>query len=114
MRIFFFFQAEDGIRYLYVTGVQTCALPISLAVAQAGSAIIPGVRDFVEKRGVDVWLREAPMLEVSGAPAQDDAVDAAVTAARDLGAEEEAVPVGPDELAERCSSPTFRRGVLYR
>src|SRR5215469_6887269 len=27
--IFFFFQAEDGIRDLYVTGVQTCALPIS-------------------------------------------------------------------------------------
>src|SRR2546430_13064004 len=27
--IFFFFQAEDGIRYLTVTGVQTCALPIS-------------------------------------------------------------------------------------
>src|SRR5204862_3362133 len=26
---FFFFQAEDGIRDLYVTGVQTCALPIS-------------------------------------------------------------------------------------
>src|SRR5690349_13678792 len=26
----FFFQAEDGIRYLYVTGVQTCALPILL------------------------------------------------------------------------------------
>src|SRR5215471_20454884 len=26
---FFFFQAEDGIRVLYVTGVQTCALPIS-------------------------------------------------------------------------------------
>src|SRR2546430_6501440 len=26
---FFFFQAEDGIRDLTVTGVQTCALPIS-------------------------------------------------------------------------------------
>src|SRR6266516_8068218 len=25
---FFFFQAEDGIRYRTVTGVQTCALPI--------------------------------------------------------------------------------------
>src|SRR3712207_7398933 len=24
----FFFQAEDGIRYIGVTGVQTCALPI--------------------------------------------------------------------------------------
>src|SRR6267378_5660121 len=29
MGFFFFFQAEDGIRDLYVTGVQTCALPIS-------------------------------------------------------------------------------------
>src|SRR2546430_3607909 len=27
--MFFFFQAEDGIRDLTVTGVQTCALPIS-------------------------------------------------------------------------------------
>src|SRR5690606_40760102 len=26
----FFFQAEDGIRNFHVTGVQTCALPISL------------------------------------------------------------------------------------
>src|SRR2546428_5391834 len=26
--VFFFFQAEDGIRDLIVTGVQTCALPI--------------------------------------------------------------------------------------
>src|SRR5256885_16178922 len=29
---FFFFQAEDGIRYYKVTGVQTCALPISHAL----------------------------------------------------------------------------------
>src|SRR2546430_1686398 len=29
--LFFFFQAEDGIRDLTVTGVQTCALPISTA-----------------------------------------------------------------------------------
>src|SRR3712207_6982981 len=28
--LFFFFQAEDGIRDIGVTGVQTCALPISL------------------------------------------------------------------------------------
>src|SRR2546421_6016615 len=28
MSFFFFFQAEDGIRDLIVTGVQTCALPI--------------------------------------------------------------------------------------
>src|SRR5258707_2248843 len=29
--LFFFFQAEDGIRDIGVTGVQTCALPISIA-----------------------------------------------------------------------------------
>src|SRR5436309_948661 len=27
--LYFFFQAEDGIRDFHVTGVQTCALPIS-------------------------------------------------------------------------------------
>src|SRR5256885_6051322 len=32
----FFFQAEDGIRDYKVTGVQTCALPIS--VSEAGSS----------------------------------------------------------------------------
>src|SRR5256885_8885208 len=32
-RVFFFFQAEDGIRDYKVTGVQTCALPISMIAA---------------------------------------------------------------------------------
>src|SRR5256885_3286473 len=31
--LFFFFQAEDGIRDYKVTGVQTCALPISRRTA---------------------------------------------------------------------------------
>src|SRR2546430_12689921 len=38
--LFFFFQAEDGIRDLTVTGVQTCALPIysdsGCAIAASG------------------------------------------------------------------------------
>src|SRR2546422_10721214 len=33
---FFFFQAEDGIRDVAVTGVQTCALPISRRAHDAG------------------------------------------------------------------------------
>src|SRR5687768_17708151 len=32
----FFFQAEDGIRDVAVTGVQTCALPISSKTQPAG------------------------------------------------------------------------------
>src|SRR2546422_8191328 len=31
---FFFFQAEDGIRDVAVTGVQTCALPISYGIPE--------------------------------------------------------------------------------
>src|SRR5690606_40821948 len=47
---YFFFQAEDGIRGFHVTGVQTCALPISVsrrnflkssATAAAGFMILP-------------------------------------------------------------------------
>src|SRR2546430_5974914 len=32
LMLFFFFQAEDGIRDLTVTGVQTCALPIYIEI----------------------------------------------------------------------------------
>src|SRR2546422_11715824 len=37
--VFFFFQAEDGIRDVAVTGVQTCALPILYGdrISDAGS-----------------------------------------------------------------------------
>src|SRR5205085_8190765 len=43
--VFFFFQAEDGIRDLTVTGVQTCALPISVFLGGdqgAGCAVVEG------------------------------------------------------------------------
>src|SRR5438034_11566748 len=40
---FFFFQAEDGIRDHCVTGVQTCALPISLP-AQPDPGLRPSLR----------------------------------------------------------------------
>src|SRR5256884_6648652 len=39
--VFFFFQAEDGIRDVAVTGVQTCALPISVAATPSPSRIRP-------------------------------------------------------------------------
>src|SRR5688572_2878829 len=40
-KYFFFFQAEDGIRDLTVTGVQTCALPIFTLTDEALTAPIP-------------------------------------------------------------------------
>src|SRR5256885_8284034 len=41
--MFFFFQAEDGIRDYKVTGVQTCALPISVVPAALASGEIHGI-----------------------------------------------------------------------
>src|SRR5256886_11324087 len=38
---FFFFQAEDGIRDLTVTGVQTCALPISSTAVLEQAPVAP-------------------------------------------------------------------------
>src|SRR5256885_8493636 len=43
--VFFFFQAEDGIRDYKVTGVQTCALPIYFVPAENGWQI-PGRENF--------------------------------------------------------------------
>src|SRR5690606_39670530 len=39
------FQAEDGIRDFHVTGVQTCALPISAAVAAKKAFLVNRVGD---------------------------------------------------------------------
>src|SRR5690606_28116316 len=36
----FFFHAEDGIRDFHVTGVQTCALPISVHIITKGSLVL--------------------------------------------------------------------------
>src|SRR5690349_24510157 len=42
--LFVFFQAEDGIRGLYVTGVQTCALPISVGARDGDRPRPAGLR----------------------------------------------------------------------
>src|SRR2546423_9203783 len=52
---FFFFQAEDGIRDKLVTGVQTCALPISpsLQAALPGTPSAAACKDGVDGIGFD-------------------------------------------------------------
>src|SRR5204862_1258886 len=74
---FFFFQAEDGIRVLYVTGVQTCALPISCHSRRsslqtplpinvdpktAGASTMNVLNDMIE----DGWVEGAPYPDHRG------------------------------------------------
>src|SRR2546430_2954486 len=47
---FFFFQAEDGIRDLTVTGVQTCALPI---LSDASGANVEGAKVAIKNLATD-------------------------------------------------------------
>jgi len=86
----------------------------AVRLARAGESIVPGVRAFAAARGADVWLREGGMLMVSAAPGQDAAVERAVEAAAAVGHPDEAVALSPEEVARRCSSPAFRRGVFFR
>src|SRR2546422_3043274 len=55
---FFFFQAEDGIRDVAVTGVQTCALPISKALDVSLTTVSTWSRRF-ELQGLD-GLKDRP------------------------------------------------------
>src|SRR2546430_14712959 len=70
-RFFFFFQAEDGIRDLTVTGVQTCALPIyerlSLGLPEVLLGIHPGFGGTVRTVRV-AGVRAAMELMLSGKP----------------------------------------------
>src|SRR5258706_7484161 len=52
MHMIFFFQAEDGIRYWSVTGVQTCALPIWKH--QNGSGVVSRPSSITERKYEDV------------------------------------------------------------
>src|SRR2546430_9973617 len=57
--VVFFFQAEDGIRDLTVTGVQTCALPISLVASVFGED-----RDFLARVVSEVGPSHGRILAV--------------------------------------------------
>src|SRR5258706_10986701 len=59
---FFFFQAEDGIRDWSVTGVQTCALPISYTARSASlrqPTCWPGVKRRSTRHETASWRRRA-------------------------------------------------------
>src|SRR2546430_9511453 len=61
-RFFFFFQAEDGIRDLTVTGVQTCALPILGEIAHQQGNLIQAETIFQEGLGIARELRNREQI----------------------------------------------------
>src|SRR5690349_14343594 len=70
-------QAEDGIRVLYVTGVQTCALPIYDQDPGHGAVLQRHVLDLDHLVGVRFRERAAEHGEILGEHIGDAAIDGA-------------------------------------
>ena len=83
----------------------------ALAACRASERAVRAIGEWCVAQGVEAWYRAAPQLEVATAPAQVGCWDEAVRAARELGAPEEARPLGAAEARAVCDSPLFLGGV---
>src|SRR5690606_40633683 len=70
----FFFQAEDGIRDFHVTGVQTCALPISRRTPPGADMAIVTVERLAKSfgsheilKGIDLTVEPSEVVVIIGA-----------------------------------------------
>src|SRR2546427_3026414 len=124
--ILFFFQAEDGIRDLTVTGVQTCALPISfLALPRARREALYAVYAFcrtvddiadlgtdagAQRVGLAAWRRDIARCYEAGATPEHPIARQLATAVRQFGlprAALEAIVEGCEMDLQRSTYETF-------
>src|SRR5271157_4284748 len=94
---FFFFQAEDGIRDADVTGVQTCALPIS-----------PGAPLRIVFENAEVAVADKPAGQPT-APLRPGETGTLVNAV--LGRYPELVPAGPEAFIGHAAREP---GIIHR
>ena len=86
----------------------------ALAVCRASEEAVRGIGAWCETSGVDAWFREAPMLRVATTESQIGSWEKTVAAAAALGVPEEISTLSAEEVRERCDSPLFLGGELYR
>src|SRR6266568_1504253 len=99
MNVFFFFQAEDGIRDGTVTGVQTCALPISMEQLLLASG---------HRRATDAASAELLIVNTCGfiESAKQESVDTLLQLGSDKRSDQKLIATGclveryPRELAD--------------
>src|SRR4030066_180371 len=98
--LFFFFQAEDGIRDSSVTGVQTCALPVPYIALHKP----PGVLSSSQSQG-----GHPTVIELVGSERRLYPVGRL-----DLESEGLMLPTNDGELAYRLTHPRFEHEKEYR
>src|SRR5690606_40827186 len=104
--LIFFFQAEDGIRDFHVTGVQTCALPISPPRLRLGERALadPGrLRQRTERHA-------ARLAEIANAGAHDGGLAADTPRARPRPPRSEERRVGKEWRAPRSPAAENKDG----
>src|SRR2546429_9652887 len=92
--VVFFFQAEDGIRDVAVTGVQTCALPIS---------------ELREPRALPKWLMQVAHHECYRLKRQSRRV---VSRDSDEDLSEPEVPAPTEDLVQQTQEEQMLRGAI--
>jgi glycine/D-amino acid oxidase-like deaminating enzyme len=85
----------------------------AIAIARAAQHSVIEIGAFCRDQGVDAWYRPGGYLQVSTAPAWDEAWIPAMEACRELGEPDACVPLDQDEVRRRCDSPIFRGAAFY-
>ena len=86
----------------------------ALAVCRASEDAVRGVGTWCGENEVDAWYRPAPMLHVATTESQLGSWEGCVRTCADLGAADEVVAIGGDDVRARCASPLFLAGALQR
>jgi glycine/D-amino acid oxidase-like deaminating enzyme len=82
------------------------------ALLEAASRTVSDVGAWCEANDVDAWFNQSGYMCVSTGEAFDDVGLAAVEAAAALGFPEAVQDLSEEQVAERCASPVFGRGVF--
>src|SRR5688572_32109323 len=106
MIFFFFFQAEDGIRDLTVTGVQTCALPISGGSAAGSVAIALSVRRPRNSKRANRNARGSPM-SVAAMTEPTETMSVETTASRSAGLAKNSFHARAPSASDPAMTDTF-------
>ena len=86
----------------------------AIALARASGEAVEGVGRWCASNDVDAWFRPGGYLQVSTTEIHDQTTAGVIAACRELGEPEACVPLSAAQVAERCASPLFRSGALYR
>src|SRR5207245_2157350 len=113
VRSVFFFQAEDGIRAATVTGVQTCALPISkLDLAKEAAHLVVDLLDERNEVGVMSWDTEF-VWDAPVRPARDrQAIHHAIATIK-AGGGTDGYPALKDAYAVLFDRPALLKHVIF-